>query len=134
ADGLARKDDAVDIYHGFLARVDNELIGACNTGAVEQRKQGQLLGIRGGLHQPEFTKPRKFLAAWRRCIHRKTACGKAIDIGSADSAEITGAEKNCDFVIIFRRLNGGMKAQAGKAKVSRDGLIECILAIVEEIA
>src|SRR5690606_5629250 len=113
-------------------RIEGELEGARNRGAVEQGVNCSALGVgRRGL-DPELAEDRKLLGI-PACVDGQPARRKAIMLPAAEKAEVARAEEGDGLVEHLRLVEWIVQAETREARVHRQRLVELGAAVVEHL-
>src|SRR5712671_2268045 len=95
-------DRHFDIEDRGFARSYREAIGRGGTLAVQQRMHDDGIGIRSRLFDPERFEHGEFLPLGLARADRESPSRQSVDFSFCDRAEIAGAQKNANLVVIIR--------------------------------
>src|SRR5229473_4526800 len=98
----ARIDRHFDVVDRGFARSYREAIGGSRTLTVQQRVHDDGIGIRGRLFDPERFEHGEFLPLGLARVDRESPGRQSVDFSFCDGAEIAGAQKNANLVVIIR--------------------------------
>ena len=85
------------------------------------------LALRGRLLDPERLEQREFLALGLAGVDREAPRRQSVDFSLCDRAEIAGAEKDADLVVIVGLVDRRVQPKAGETQIYRRGSAAAVL-------
>ena len=114
---LAGEERAFHVHDRGRSGRDDEAVGSGHAFTVHERVDGDVPGVGGGLHDPEFLEVGELFALRRGGVQGEAAGIDAVVRIRSQRAEVGRAEENGHFVLVFGLVQRIMQTESGEVHV-----------------